>query len=346
MTIILIGIFLLLSFFVFFEKILGNDRLLFFGFIGLMLIAVAGLRTAGCDKDYLGYIKIFRGLKEYRDYRIEPTFRLFRYIINNFLYGKTIYLFCLYALIGVSVKFYAIKQTTDLIFLSVIFYFSNFYLLQDMTQIRAGVAAGLLLLSIKPLYDRNLISFILIVIIASLFHYSAIIFFMLWFLAPDTFRIIPYVLLIPLVYLLHHIGFSPSYFVKNFPIEVVRQKMNAYFYLRSQGLMADTNVFNVLQLFRISIACVFLFYRKQLVDHNKYFYLLLKIFIIGISMFVLFADIPAIGARLSELSLIVEILLIPMFIYILKPRFLGRLFLVFIAAGYFWLSIFYYKIII
>ena len=103
-------------------------------------------------------------------------------IIYSLIGPYPIYLFLLFAILGVSFKLIAIKQLTELWFLSLILYLSNFFILHEMTQIRAGVASAFLLLCVKPIYDRDLKRFLLFAVLGFLFHYSAIVILPLWFL--------------------------------------------------------------------------------------------------------------------------------------------------------------------
>lgn len=95
---------------------------------------------------------------------IEPTFEIISYLTN---FNERI-VFFIYAL-AVSIKFLAIRQISKFPFLSIFTYISLYFVLLEMTQIRAGVAIGIFLLSIKDIYNRNLINFSLKIIAATLF---------------------------------------------------------------------------------------------------------------------------------------------------------------------------------
>jgi hypothetical protein len=180
-------IFLLLSIFVIIAMIAifpPNTKLvynLFFILCGILLMVIAAFRGDG-DSDYSGYIEMFN---RQDFFVVEPTFTLISYIVRTFLGGNVIYLFIIYAILGVTIKLFAIKQLSELWFLSVVIYVSNFFILHEMTQIRAGVASAFLLLCVKPIYERNGKMFLLFTTIACLFHYSAIIILPLWFLTTN-----------------------------------------------------------------------------------------------------------------------------------------------------------------
>ncbi|WP_256742632.1 EpsG family protein, partial [Cronobacter sakazakii] len=53
--------------------------------------------------------------------------------------------------VSIGIKLHAIKKISSSPILSLIIYIAFYYILHDMTQIRAGVAAGLFLLAIREL---------------------------------------------------------------------------------------------------------------------------------------------------------------------------------------------------
>jgi len=88
----------------------------------------------------------------------------------------------MYAFLGVLIKFLAISKISPYPALSIVVYVSFFYILHEMTQIRAGVAIGLVFWSIIDVAKNNKKNFLIKILIATLFHYSAIVFIMLYFI--------------------------------------------------------------------------------------------------------------------------------------------------------------------
>lgn len=157
--------------------------------IGLFLVLVASIRPIGLDNDSYGYIELIQKVKNNDiSISIEPTFEIISYLTN---FNERI-VFFIYASLAVSIKFLAIRQISKFPFLSIFTYISLYFVLLEMTQIRAGVAIGIFLLSIKDIYNRNLINFSLKIIAATLFHYSAIILILLYFLNPYKINKIVY----------------------------------------------------------------------------------------------------------------------------------------------------------
>ena len=76
-----------------------------------------------------------------------------------------------------------------------------------MTQIRVGIASAFILLSIQPLKSNNLIKFLALICIGTLFHYSTLFILPVLFLNKNYISRIFYYL-IPISFIIH---FSPIY---------------------------------------------------------------------------------------------------------------------------------------
>lgn len=316
---------------------------IFFIISGLLLFFIAAFRGS-IDRDYQGYVTLFNEAATLNSIRIEPTFLVISFIVK-LLFNNVLFLFIIYALLGVCLKFYAIKKLSDFCLLSVLIYFSNFYLLHEMTQIRVGVASALILISIKPLLDRNLKTFLFIITLAFLFHYSAIIALPLYFLNGRKINILLFALVIPVSYLFYFLNLQITFLIDLIPIPEVSTKFHQYKYLSSLHNAYVGNVFNYLQLSRCLLAFLFLWKWDLLQQNNKLSILLLKIYIIAISILVLLSDIPALGARASELLMPVEIILIPFLMYIIKQKQLAIILIIVIGLLFLSLNIFYTSLV-
>ena len=118
-----------------------------------------------------------------------------------------------------------------------------------MTQIRVGVAAGFFLLALKPLAERQFKKFILYILIASFFHYSAIILFPFWFITNKKFNKKEwyfYLSLIPLGYLFTTFTYNILIYI---PIENIRLKLEMYKSLQESGAVgfSEANLFRNIQ---------------------------------------------------------------------------------------------------
>ncbi len=314
---------------------------IFYCSITCLIILVAGLRPEGIDRDYLTYLEHFY---DYQNYALlEPSFKLIAYFVHNVIGAYPVLLFLIYAIIGVSLKMIAIKQLSTLVWGGVLVYLSYYFLLHEMTQIRAGVASGFLLLSIKPLYDRRLKLFLLYAGCATFFHYSGVVIFLLWVVKNKVNRNV-LAGIIPLAILAYIIGRTSLIF--NLPVPILGDKMMVYQNLKNIDSSHNViNVFNAVYIVKLVLFYLFWWKYKLLEVHNQYFPLLFKIYGFSLCLLPLLSDIPVFAYRLSELLGIVEIVLFPLIYYLFKPDVISRFLLQIFCISMFLISIFYNQLI-
>lgn len=293
--------------------------------LALLLVLLSGLRNGSQLPDYNSYLILYDDIKT-GEAIVEPSFLYISKFVY-FIFDDVLFLFIIYAVIGVFLKFRAIKQLTNLWLLSMAVYVSNFFILHEMIQIRAGVAAGFLLLCIKPIYERNLKKFLLFALFAIFFHISSLVIIPLWFLGKFKSKANLYFLvpIIPIAYIIYFLKITILNFI---PIPYVQDKLDLYIALQDLGeadFFTDINVFNYLFLAKIFIFYFFLYNHKIMMLHNKYSIILLNIYAISLFMYPALAMMPVLAGRVSELLGIVEIILFPLLYYILSPKYLSRL---------------------
>ena len=310
--------FLFLIFFSITEHYLHKYRIYIYFVIGIILILLTTFRFEGSTKDYFGYIEILKGENEFENYRIEPTFKLFKFVINNYFNENKYVLFFIYALLGICLKFNGILRYSIFPLFSILVYYSGFFLLHEMTQIRAGVAAGFLFLLIEPLLKRDLIKFLLIIFIASLFHYSALAFIFLWLINNNSKSLKYFGLLIPLALLFYYFKFDIFFIFQYFPQNEAKDKFDVYQNVKDTGILSEVNLFNLLTIFRIFLAYFLLHNHNILISKCNAVSIFLKIYFLAIFFQILLIDISAVSGRISELFFVVEIILLPTIILLFK----------------------------
>lgn len=319
----------------------NHKQYLFIGF-AIALIMIAGLRGEGVDRDYENYVAIF---ENYDSYLVEPLFYIVSFLIHKFLFSEPLYLFLVFAIIGVSTKLWAIRQLSNWWFLTLVIYIGEFFILHDLTQIRVGLASGFLLLCIKPIHERNSKKFLAFSIIATLSHYSAILILPLWFISTNKPKKVLLYIAIPISYIIY---FTSINILEYFPIPIIQEKLQMYQMLQQAGIggFDKINVFNLMQLFKIALFYLFIFKFDLINEKNKYFIILIKIFALSLCSFPLFSFMPVISFRISELFGIVDIILIPLIMYIFKPVWLSRVIIVLIGLLFILTTLFYNNILL
>lgn len=327
-----------------FVKMRQRKEVLLLGIVGIFLFLLAGFRDGTVVCDYNEYVRIYYAKGE----GVEISFVIIAWIVRNLLCDNVIFLFLIYALLGIMIKLNAICQLSTFCFFSLLVYISNCYIFHELTTMRAGVAAGFLLLCIKPIYDRDLKKFLFFTSLGILFHYSALVIFPLWFIKKDNINIAIYASLIPLAYIVYFLEINIFTQVISFiPIEHIQVRFAEY-QLKQQLNIGDyntINVFNYVFLVKCLIYYILLLKNELINSQNKYAYLIIKIQGLTLVVFLLLARMPIFAWRVSQLMGIVEIIAIPMLIYVLKPKWVAKVCVIFIALGMMLINIFYSELI-
>ncbi len=310
------------------NKTLKCSKILFCIIIFILIVCVA-FRDGSTLNDYENYSSYY--YSDLNDGAVfEPSFYWITHISRYA--GSIFVLFFIYSFLGIGLKGVAIYKLTNLRFLTLCVYISNILILQDMTQIRAGVAAGFFLISIPYLKDIRKLEYLIIILIASLFHYSALLFLIccLFWIKKIRYKRSFLWLIIPICYSLSGTALN----LNLIPFEPLRLKLDMYQQLQEDGVVGFTklNIFNPYILFRIILYYFILWKARFIIIHNQYFQTLIFIESIALSIFPLFSAIPLLGYRGSELLGVVEIILYPLLIYCFKQKIIGTIFVILISA--------------
>lgn len=321
-------------------------RQLIFKCVAILLICFAGFRQIGIDQDSRAYELFYTFDLPILWLTAEPTFVLIVEALRLF-FSKTdglLYLFLIYATFGIVIKFTAIRKLTDLTWLTVVVYFSTYFLLHEFTQIRAGIASGLILLAVIPIAERRLLRFLALITTAVFFHYSALVAYPLYFLSNRQLtKKAKYVLglSLPVGVAFHFLNINP---ILAIPIETVRLKLEVYAQTESlRGL--KLNVFNALYLIRYVIFYLLIYMSSLLQRRSKYFPLLLKIYAASLFAYFGLSTNSTVAMRISELLGVVEIILIPLLYYTTKPGRIAAILIFVFAAVSLSINIFWTELI-
>jgi hypothetical protein len=330
-------VFILLCIFSLFSLFLPVKKQKFFlPLSAVFLIIVAGFRTGDKMPDYQTYVGLYNQIISGNfSYFIEISFVYLVQFANFVWKDKAGVLIFFYAFLGIGIKLFSFNKLSKLYFLSVVIYISNYFILHEMIQIRAGVATGFILVSIQPLFERNKNQFFIFIFLATFFHYSSCCFFLLWFLKPKSFNKAFYLCLIPFGYIIHFTKIDPITIILKFlPLDILTVKTDYIDKNRAEDLAIS--VFSFFVLTRLIIVLYFSLFQQQIQKYNQYFTLLLKLYILGIFIYVAFADYPEIAVRFCYTLMATEIIIIPTLIYTIK----GQLFPQLIVIAYAFLSFF------
>jgi len=284
------------------------------------LILIAGFRPIGVGKDSANYA-LYLTYSNLSIFDKEPMFGLLKYINSILFNSEAQTFFIMFAILGVTLKIVAIMRLSLLPLLSIITYISLYFVLHEMTQIRAGVAAGFFLLAIPDIVNRNKKKFLIKIFLASLFHYSAIVMIFTYFINAKKINL-AYYLIFPLVGFLFasekELSLFFIEFVTNLLPDFLSSKINLYLLLMGSGTYDHINIFNFYYTSLVFIYLLSLSNYKMF--KSEYDLLMIKILGIMLTLFYLLSALPVLAFRVSELFGVVLIILIPHMLLLFKQK--------------------------
>ncbi len=311
--------------------------------IVILLAFLAGFQDVSVSRDHLGYQNAFDNIYEITDnsfyylLSFEPGFVaivvFFRQIFEV-NYGVAIFLF--YAIASLSLKAFAINRLSINPYLSLLFYFSYFFLIHEMTQIRIALASGIFLISLISFINGKRRTFVALVLLATCFHYSAIFYLALLIFDGKKLNKKLYLGLILLSIIFGIIKLPLLSVLGNFDPSDVSGKFNAYVEMSENGSIA-VNVFNSLNILNI-LCCTFLLFwvKKDDLIKDKKLIVFLKCNILSVFLLSFFAGAPAFSMRFNQLFGVAQIFLFPYLLTYLPARRFNIFILVLVAAFFFY----------
>jgi len=312
---------------------------IFIVFIMLLLVIIAGLRPLGIDHDSLAYAKILNScISEVSFIEKEPTFWIIDWLNSIIFNGSIQMFFVIFAFIGVSLKLYAIRNIATFPLMSILTYISFYFIMHEMTQIRVGVSIALMYIAIIPFLKKQYVIFWLLNLIAFMFHYSAIVIPILFYIAMKIDKKKYYIFIPFFGYLLGLSGFIENIIKVNVSLlpNILADKISIYITLLENNNLEIVNPINLGNIFLLSLYYFHLYFidfEKKDSLFNDTFKFLIKL--LGIGFFVLFSMsyLEVFAYRLSNFLFFSIVVLIPnTLLYVKQKIFL--IFLIFLYLYY------------
>ena len=313
--------------------------------LATVLTLFVAFRPAGIDNDYNSYLGYYKYPSGVAALLTEPTFKMINGLAR-FLEAPLL-LFVIYAFLAVPLKVYAIKRLSPYWYLSILLWFTHLFVIQEMTQIRVAVSTGIFLFSLPSLAEGNKKKFSLCLILAILFHYSALALLPLILIGnKDLSRRFRF-LLIVLPIFIYAFPFAGMEMLKWIPIPFIQQKLQMYEELMvyEGGVWAEINIYNAMALVRLFAYYVLIWRYDYLKEKYPYMPVLLKVFCYSICVYVGLSFLPPIAMRVEEFIAIIDCILFPLLAVLIRPHWLGRLLVVLYAICILLANIFLYKLL-
>ncbi|XLP21632.1 EpsG family protein [Bacillus toyonensis] len=272
---------------------------------GLFLILFAGLRYE-IGYDYISYQRIHQIIQNIPwmqngliNSAMEINQEIGFFIINiPFENFNSMLLFI--SVVTLAIKYKFIFENSKYVFLSLWLYYSMFFAKYDMGLISQTIAIAIVLYSLNFIITEKKYKFIITIILASLFHYTAIIFLPTYWLATRKFSLKFMFFMTTFCFLL---AFLPlTNLLSSFIVELV-----PWYSLYVDQISTFDFSFNVIK--RMIIMLIFVYTIKKYYPTNRVYNIFLNVYFIGFLAYFAFKSIPILSDRGTVYYLLVEIFL-------------------------------------
>ncbi len=234
----------------------------------------------------------------------EPFYNLFQKIFQYFSTDYQLYLIFVAAIFMPSLGYFIYKNTTRInqVVLAYVIYMGNFYGFFSITGTRQTIATAILLWSYKFIIEKKFIKFVILVLIASLFHVTALVFILLYFISEIKKP--------KLVFRLALFGFPIFLFFKN---QIAVFFVNFIEVEDRFGIYADQYQVGgsiVLTLLHVFLAIWAVFVLKKMLQINPTSYRMYNMFALALFFFPLQWVNPSAG-RIAQYFTIIIMVWIP-----------------------------------
>lgn len=170
-SILLLGMFL--------EK---NNKKTYSILICIILTLIAGLRHYTIGNDTITYLRFFNNvLSSYMTSRYEIGFIYFTLFIRRITDNFTIYLLIISFLFNYIICKLIRKDSPNMIVSFLLFFLCRFFF-NEMNIMRQYISTAIIILGFKYIYKREFLQYFICIIVATLFHKSAFLCIILYFL--------------------------------------------------------------------------------------------------------------------------------------------------------------------
>lgn len=279
---------------------------------------------------------------------VEPSFSLITSIMKAMEFDAT-GMFLTYAVISVPIHLSILwKISKDYPFTILTIYISYYYMMHEMVQIRAGIAAGLFLWAIYHYVEKRKIAALTCILVGIFFHYSAtvgLILFVTTDRLPRWQKVILYSI-IPIGLVVYFSKIDISYLI---PDSLTGGKLAIYRELNDRGSEEELSGWpmerNPLIWMNFILYYASIFYSEYLSEKCKYVVVAIKLQAIGfLTLFFFHGFSTVLANRLNDYFSIASILLWTASVYAFAPPIVSKVISNFISTARFVTSMLFYAL--
>lgn len=267
----------------------------------LLLALYCGYINFPNSADYGVYQMYFNYASSNFEYKYDPEdiydygYVFFHTIIKS-LNGDLMTVYFCTALMSLIVYFITFRKYTLYIFIAWFFLFARYFEVQNIIQIRQGLACAFMLLSLKFVYEKKLIPFIIIILIGATIHKSLLVALLIYPISKINWNKTKVILIICVSLILNLLPLTELIFTIILPaFGIYIPKYDAYL---GTEYMTDTSNFElVFRLITVSFFSYFLL-KKRDIPYNNIF---LSMLLLGLLFLCIFSDFKVLAGRTASI---------------------------------------------
>lgn len=234
---------------------------------------------------------------------------------------------CLITLICYYVTF---QKYTPYMFIAWYFLFARYFEAQNIIQIRQGLACAIMLLSLKFVYEKRIIPFVITILIAATIHKTLIVAILIYPFSKIKWTGIKVIFAICISLLLYLIPITDLIFKNILPVlNIYIAKYDSYV---GTTYMSNLDISNLIFRF-ISVSFFSYFLLKQ--KKKPYVNVFLSMLILGLMFLCMFSDFKELAGRTASIFFLSFTFIPPILLYFAKnmmEKILILIFLLFIGG--------------
>lgn len=274
-------------------------KLIVFMFL-LFLALYAGYINFPFSADYGVYQMYFEHASSNWNFTYENDIYDYGYVwfhtIIKSLGGDLIMVYFFTCLITLLLYFITFKQYTNYVLVAWYFLFARYFEAQNIVQIRQGLACAIMLLSLKYVYERKLLPFIIIILIAATIHKTLLVALLIYPVSRIKWTETKVIISILLSLLFSLIPLTQLLFTYVFPaMGIYIPKFDQYL-----GTAYMTNIGSFEIIFRFITVTLFSYFllKKIYVGYNNIF---LSMLLLGLFFLCAFSDFNVLSGRTASI---------------------------------------------